>query len=152
MLGNLAKKLRLFGFDVIYYKSGDDEGLLKNFKDRILLTCDKELYKRSVMMGRSSIFIERAEDEVKALAKVFEAIKVEPKIRAVRCTVCNGKLRKMSKDEVANSNSIPEGTKERYKEFYVCTRCGKVYWFGSHWKNIMLFEEELKKSVSAAKA
>ncbi|MFP3416819.1 MAG: Mut7-C RNAse domain-containing protein, partial [Nitrososphaeria archaeon] len=28
MLGNIARKLRLFGFDVLYYKKGDDEGLL----------------------------------------------------------------------------------------------------------------------------
>ncbi len=147
MLGNVARKLRLFGFDTIYYKNGDDEGLLKNFRERILLTCDRELYKRCVNEGRDAIFVERPEDEVYALSDIFKELSLKPKLRAVRCTVCNGKLRKMDEGEAKNSNDIPQKAKSRYKEFYVCTNCGKVYWFGSHWINITKFNKELNDAL-----
>jgi len=146
MLGNIARKLRLFGFDVLYYKKGDDEGLLRNFKDRILLTCDKELYKRCFSLGRKAIFVERSENELDSLSYIFKSLKIKPVLKATRCTVCNGKLRKMNKEEIIKNQNIPQNTKSKYKEFYVCTNCGKVYWFGSHWKNIIEFNEKLKST------
>ncbi len=147
MLGNVARKLRLFGFDTVYYKNGDDEGLIKNFRERVLLTCDRELYRRCVSEGRIAIFVERSEDEVYALSDIFKELGIKPKLRAIRCTVCNGRLRKMSESEVNTSSDIPKNTKSTYKEFYVCTNCGKVYWFGSHWKNIKKFNEELHDAL-----
>ncbi len=143
MLGNVARKLRLFGFDTLYYKNGDDEGLLNNFKERILLTCDKELYKRCVSEGRPTIFVERSEDELYALSTIFKKLNIKPRLRAIRCTVCNGKLRKMNESEIKNNGTIPKNAKLKYKEFYVCMNCGKIYWFGSHWINITKFNKKL---------
>ena len=45
MLGSLARKLRVFGFDASYYRSGDDRGLLEIAKKegRVILTSDRGL-------------------------------------------------------------------------------------------------------------
>ncbi|MGC8569186.1 MAG: Mut7-C RNAse domain-containing protein [Nitrososphaeria archaeon] len=147
MLGNLARKLRLFGFDTLYYRTGDDEGLLHNFQERILLTCDRELFRKSALRNRRVIFIERADDEIEALRKIFSELGIRPEVIAVRCTVCNGPLRRMSRGEVASSDLIPSSTKRRYREFYVCASCGKIYWYGSHWKSINATVDRLREAL-----
>ena len=45
MLGKIARKLRIFGFDTVYDSNLDDENILNssNYIGRILLTSDKEL-------------------------------------------------------------------------------------------------------------
>lgn len=60
MLGKIAKKLRILGFDTIYIlpSTNDTEilDLLINTK-RILLTSDKELFYRSKQYTYNSIFL-----------------------------------------------------------------------------------------------
>ena len=48
MLGKIAKKLRIFGFDTEYLANTDDNTIIKmNFdKKRIILTKDRQLYTR----------------------------------------------------------------------------------------------------------
>ena len=49
MLGSIARKLRIFGFDTLYVAHAHDDEILKIgiAEDRIILTCDKELFKRT---------------------------------------------------------------------------------------------------------
>ena len=48
MLGKIAKKLRIFGFDTESYSNIDDNTIIKKSHDenKIVLTMDKMLYKR----------------------------------------------------------------------------------------------------------
>jgi uncharacterized protein with PIN domain len=47
-----------------------------------------------------------------------------------RCMYCNGQLLAVTKSEV--EPELPPHTKQTKNEFKRCTRCGKVYWKGSH--------------------
>lgn len=141
MLGDVARKLRLYGLDVLYYKNGDDEGLLRNYTCRLLLTCDEDLYKRAASLGRKVLLLRVDEDRAKAVAEVLRAVGAQPRIRAVRCTLCNGELRRASAADLVN---VPEKVKAVHSSFYVCSRCGKVYWIGKHWKGITGFNEKVK--------
>jgi len=40
---------------------------------------------------------------------------------------------------------VPPRTYEAYDEFWVCGSCGKVYWRGSHWRNIVETVEEASR-------
>ena len=53
MLGSIARKLRIFGFDTIYLAHARDDEILKIGieQDRVILTADKELFKRIVKVG-----------------------------------------------------------------------------------------------------
>ncbi len=53
----------------------------------------------------------------------------------------------MSKEEIEKNDNIPKNAKSRYKEFYICVNCGKIYWFGSHWTNIMKFNKMLNDAL-----
>ena len=52
-------------------------------------------------------------------------------------------LRMAERQEV--SDRVPPRTFEAYDEFWVCGSCGKVYWRGSHWRNIVETVEEASR-------
>ena len=53
MLGNIARKLRIFGYDTLYLKDTSDSSVLgiASREKRILLTRDKELFRRVIKEG-----------------------------------------------------------------------------------------------------
>ena len=78
MLGKIAKKLRILGFDTIYILSNANDteilDLLINTK-RILLTSDKELFYRSKQNKYNSIFINK-NTEIENLITIFSNLKI----------------------------------------------------------------------------
>ena len=53
MLGSIARKLRVLGFDTLYIRNINDDDVLDIAckQDRVILTCDKELFKRILKVG-----------------------------------------------------------------------------------------------------
>ena len=64
MLGSLARKLRMFGFDTLYYNDADDDRLIEVGKqeNRVILTCDKMLFQRAINIGLDSILLVGSND------------------------------------------------------------------------------------------
>ncbi len=60
-----------------------------------------------------------------------------------RCPNCGEFLRSAEKETLAEM--IPARTYDAYEEFWVCDSCGKVYWRGSHWKNILGTVDEARR-------
>ncbi|WP_318249319.1 Mut7-C RNAse domain-containing protein [Geoglobus acetivorans] len=148
MLGKLATWLRIFGYDTLYIGDfevdDEDTFLLENFLDRILLTRDKELYERCVKKGRSAVFIDS--DSVIEQIREMQGFGINTEIRMERCSVCNTPLRKPTEheaEEVMKMEGIEENLMERYELWY-CEKCRKLYWLGSHYRNMVRFLEGLK--------
>jgi len=53
-----------------------------------------------------------------------------------RCIVCNGLISPVARSEV--EAQLPEKVKELYDEFYRCSGCAKVYWKGTHYRDMMV--------------
>jgi len=66
------------------------------------------------------------------------------KKREPRCMSCGGELRRESKE--ALRERIPPKTFKWLDEYFVCSRCGKLFWRGTHWHKI---ESELQKMTYA---
>ncbi|HEV2389479.1 MAG TPA: Mut7-C RNAse domain-containing protein, partial [Nitrososphaerales archaeon] len=67
MLGSLARKLRIFGFDTSYFAEGDDlevESLAKRER-RVILTSDKRLFAHSSKRGVQAILVEGETDRAR---------------------------------------------------------------------------------------
>ncbi len=148
MLGKLATWLRIFGYDTLYVgdfeTSDEDLFLLENFTDRILLTRDKELYDRAVRRNRKAVLIRN--DSVIDQISEMKDIGIDTEIRMDRCSVCNAILRKPTDreaKEVMEKEGIEENLRERYELWY-CEKCKKLYWLGSHYRNMVKFLENLK--------
>jgi hypothetical protein len=137
MNGDVAKWLRIIGFDCLYLTGENLDNKLIEIalsENRILLTSDRELYKRIMRKGGYGIYTQGV-DTIEKLKEIFQTLELTQYIGKIkyRCTNCNTPL----KERESNSmDRIPQRIKEQYKIIFVCEKCGKIYWKGSHWRNI----------------
>jgi uncharacterized protein len=150
MLGSIARKLRIFGFDTLYNAQVNDDEILKigMEQDRVILTADKELFKRIVKTGVRGVLVRGGASELEDLVHILR----KSGIKSVgmdgigsRCSVCNGSLQERTSDHLKknddddNNNedvALPDRVIACHNRFFCCAVCGKVYWEGSHLKRI----------------
>ncbi len=142
MLGSLARKLRSFGFDALYYKEGDDAVILDMCRRqrRILVTADRALALHAEKVGLGVLPVSGRTDGERVAAMIAGA--QNKGLLLVRgeslCSVCNGPLVRISR-RVAEE-TLPKPLARKHRSFYRCLDCGKVYWRGSHWKKLRRLE------------
>lgn len=143
MLGRLARWLRILGYDTIYDANFTDDDLFfkAHQEKRILLTRDAGLAQR--MNPQYCFFItdQVVQNQVKQVIKRFHLNTEEHLF--TRCTLCNDIVSPMSKQFVAGR--VPDFVFHSSKEFYFCERCDKIYWAGSHIRQV----RELLSKLSA---
>ncbi len=130
MLGRLAKRLRLLGFDVLYDRTLDDNEIIRLSleQDRVILTRDTGLAARP--LASRNIFV-KSDDVRMQLEQVLSAFPPdEPAAPLTRCSACNTPLAVASKPDVRDS--VPGYVYDKYNFFLKCSSCGRVYWRGTH--------------------
>ena len=149
MLGNLAKKLRLLGYDSVYSSDIVDDELISIAKkqNRIIITKDVELANKAIKQQIETIQITKS-DEIDQFTQINEKInlgKFSIEASSSRCPVCNGVLVKTEKKLV--QNDVPEGVLENIQDFWKCSKCNKIYWEGTHILNLQKFTEKLNDKL-----
>lgn len=150
MLGNLAKKLRIIGYDSKYFSSIEDDKLLliaKNEK-RIILTKDEQLTKIAEKQNIDFVLI-RGNDELEQIVQINTKIKLGRFVMDTnnsRCIMCNGNLQSVEKYRIIGK--VPEGVLEREKSFWMCDSCKKVYWEGTHFEKLQEFVNNLNDRIN----
>jgi len=133
-LGKLARHLRLFGFDVLYRNDYEDKEIFKETKrtGRLVLTRDLGILKdKRVSRG----YWPRSMDPKKQFKEILERFKLQTKLQPFRiCLECNGKLKAVQKSRILEQ--LEPLTKKYFEKFYQCSRCKKIYWKGSHFKQL----------------
>ena len=151
MLGSLARKLRAFGFDTIYYKDGDDPTLLSmaSREERVILTSDRALSYLSASKGVRSVLIEGGTEgaRLSSLRSAARAGRIRLERGQPRCSVCNEELERMDRSKALGR--VPAEVSRRHRVFYGCESCGRVYWKGSHWKKLRLLQKRLVQNQHA---
>ena len=154
MLGKIAKKLRIFGFDTEYYPSIDDNTIIKKSHDenKIVLTMDKMLYKRCIKHKVICILLS-SNNELDNLICIMKENNISNIFYATnnftRCAVCNGKLLRTNKSKIISiTNTIPEKIIETIEIFYCCSDCQKAYWDGTHIREINKLIFEINNNLS----
>jgi len=148
MLGGLARWLRILGYEVRYDASAKDNELLAIAGERnmVLLTRDEELHQRAIAKKIVSALVagETEEERLAQMARSF-GVRLETNMAETKCPECGASLRERSKSDLANE--VPEESLKLYDQFWKCSNqsCGKVYWVGSHWKQIRQSLEEAAK-------
>lgn len=153
MLGKLSTWLRILGHDTVYaadivLKEGgreddeeDEDNALTAFaarEARILLTRDKKLAASASKQGVHCVQIktDAVMVQLKELLRYNLRINLNPV--PVRCSECNAPIRKVKEEEEAllkAKDYVPAdmiGT----LAFWICERCGRIYWEGSHWRDM----------------
>lgn len=129
-LGRLAHYLRMLGFDTRYESDRSDSALarISDAEDRVLLTRDVELLKRSrVRRGR---FI-RAQAPRRRLVEIIRCFDLAADIDPLsRCLNCNATLHPAAPEAV--DEQVPPHAREAHDDFVQCPACESVYWAGTH--------------------
>ncbi len=137
MLGRLARWLRLLGYDTLYYPHIEDRVILRIAREenRTLLTRDTRLVK---VRGLEHFLLLEENNPFKQLKSVVETFKLrvsdkdsgEGNVPLSRCLICNSVLSIVQRDEV--KNAVPEYVYQTSDIFKKCSKCGKLYWKGTH--------------------
>ncbi len=139
-LGRPARHLRFAGFDTLFCPETDDTRLLERAlrERRLLLTRDRELARRD----RARTLLLRAvspEEQLKELnARLPLAERFAP---FTRCMVCNTPLKRIA--NVQLPGTVPPRVREDFDEFRRCPGCGRIYWRGDHYREMMKRWESL---------
>ncbi len=141
-LGKLCKYLRMLGFDTVYRNDLDDVEIvdISRHENRIILTRDLGILKNGQVTHGYWL---RSQDPRKQLREVIRRFDLQNQIRPFfRCTVCNGFVEKVDKNEVAHL--LRENTRNCFKDFFRCTNCKKIYWEGSHFDSMQAFISRIR--------
>ena len=149
MLGDIARKLRILGYDTAYIKDTSDSCVLQAAlkEKRILLTRDKELFKRVVKGDVQGILLEK-QDETENIAYALtknKIYRVSFDARTARCSLCNGILEPRSSTKV--KRRLPRNVVTTHNKFFQCSNCGKAYWEGSHISRLHMLAQRINNKI-----
>ena len=141
-LGRLARNLRLLGFDVAYDPYANDQQLLRIMEreNRALLTRDRRLLMHAVVKTAYYPRSQNAEEQTVEVIRRFNLLDSIAPFR--RCIRCNGPLESVSKAEIVER--LEPLTNIYYERFQRCTKCGQIYWPGSHFSKLQERLEQIR--------
>jgi uncharacterized protein len=130
MLGRLAKRLRLLGFDVLYNRTMDDNEIIRRSieQGRIILTRDTGLSLRPLAAHHLFIISNLVKEQVEQVLSFLPPdISRNP---LTRCSECNEPLDRIERAEARDF--VPQHVYENKDLFLRCPRCKRTYWRGTH--------------------
>jgi uncharacterized protein with PIN domain len=129
-LGQLARYLRLLGFDTLYRKDFEDPeiAMISVRERRVLLTRDVGVLRRGEVTHGYFVRGDVPRLQVIEVVTRFDLFDVLAPL--TRCANCNGALISVRKEEVAHR--LEAGTRAGYDDFRMCTGCEQIYWKGAH--------------------
>jgi uncharacterized protein with PIN domain len=135
-LGGLARWLRAAGYEA-EWSPGAGGGVLVSKAQQggqVLLTTDSRVLERRAVRDGSllALWLPSTLTRYELLAMVFRDLGLS--LRTPRCMACGGELVPAPKHDVAPR--IPPRTARWKDDYYVCARCDRLYWQGTHWERI----------------
>jgi uncharacterized protein with PIN domain len=130
MLGKLSRLLRIIGVDSTYTNEGLAILLLARKEGRVIITRNTRL------RGRKDVFFLDETAPEGQLSAVVDKYNLWNEIKPFsRCVICNDELITIEKEAV--KGRVPFFTYKHFDEYAKCPRCGRIYWKGSHYKNML---------------
>lgn len=136
MLGGLARWLRAAGYRSEFARGAEDGALVRRayHEGKVLLTSDSGIMERYAITEGvvACLFVPREMSLTEQLGYVLGRLGLA--VRASRCMECGGRLREVPLGVV--KEEVPRKVRSRCDKFYRCEECEKVYWHGTHWRDI----------------
>ncbi len=131
MLGQLAKWLRICGYDTLYFRHIRDSEILRLsiVENRILLTRDTLLIRRRGIHNFLFITCDQPFEQIRQVIKMFNL--TYPAEPFSRCVKCNYLLEPNIKEEACKT--VPEYVCKTQNIFGKCPGCCRIYWRGTHY-------------------
>ena len=144
-LGGLARWLRAAGHEALWTAGIDDDELLRAAQKvaAVILTTDSMLMERRVLRDCliPSFWLPPTLHIEQQLSLVFREFNLT--LKQPRCMSCGGQLLLSEKQTLRER--IPPRTYLWRDEYFICATCGKLFWHGTHWQNIVRTLMTLKR-------
>lgn len=146
-LGQLARKLRMLGFDVLYRNDYSDAEVAHTAAQdkRIVLTRDRDLLIRKEIVHGCYLHALSTDEQLLEVIARFHLVNATRAFS--RCLNCNGMLRTVVKSAV--EHRVPHHSRDAYEHFYECEGCAHVYWEGSHVARMRSRVQQMLKAAGA---
>lgn len=146
-LGGLARQLRILGLDAAYEPDADDPELASRAaaEQRVLLTQDRGLLRRRTVVAGALV---RGAGTAVQLDDVLDRF-APPLAPWTRCATCGGLLQPVPREDVLAD--LRPGTRQTYRDFSRCPRCGRVYWRGAHARRLEQIVAHAEQVVSRSR-
>jgi uncharacterized protein with PIN domain len=146
MLGSLARWLRACGYDASWHPGIDDWDLIRlcRREERLLLSSDTGIFRIGIIRDGDvpALFIPNGLKTSEQLSFVLHELSLE--MREPRCMACGGTLVEIPKEQIRDR--APPRSLAALEHFFECTRCGQLFWQGTHWERISrLLQNALRK-------
>ena len=120
MLGNLARKLRILGYDSKYESSIEDSELIKFAENqrRVIVTKDENLSKSAEKIGGITTVLIRGNDEIEQIVQIAKKIGLSNFVldtNSSRCGDCNEKIEAI--DKIRIMEKVPSEFMKDKKNF-----------------------------------
>lgn len=132
MFGKLAKWIRMTGYSAIYLNGFERKNFIDNFNlatNQIFITRDSKIHDLN-----PGIFFLDEIYVIKQFNIIKEKFKLDFENAFTICMECNYPLRPAEKEK--NKEKIPEYVYKNFNVFNICEKCGRIYWQGSHYKEM----------------
>ena len=153
MLGSVARWLRILGYDTVYDKNAEDWQIIRRaeLEKRIIVTRDRALHNKAIKLGLRSVLLWE-DDMAERLAHIaaVTGIRLGVDFEKTRCPEDNTPLIKVEKEKI--KDKVPPSVLRAHSDFWECTRCGKVYWVGRHWRMIEKILQDAREKLELLKA
>jgi len=143
MLGKLAKELRMLGYDTVYYRGENAYPLIKLAREegRLILTRNAKLLPKRPEDRIIRIMEDKPSLQLRELIQKGYVSLKEGTLFS-RCLFCNILLDEIPRDEA--EGKVPDFIFYQQKDFSRCPQCLRIYWQGSHLKNMRKWVDELR--------
>jgi hypothetical protein len=135
-LGGLARWLRAAGYMAWWRDGVEDAALIQEARQKlaILLTTDSGMMERKVLRDGElpALWVSPGLTKMQQLESVLAELELP--LLSPRCMDCGGELERVEKEAMAER--IPPKTYRWRDEYFQCRSCGKLFWYGTHWKRI----------------
>ncbi len=134
-VGKLARRLRMMGFDSVFFTGEDDGRMVKQAlaEDRILLTRDTGIMlRRLVTSGRVRAILLQSEVPEEQMRQLISALDIIGEAHPFTiCVEDNYPLVAATEEEV--KDRVPPYVFKTQTQYMECPECRRVYWRGTHW-------------------
>lgn len=149
MLGNIARKLRVLGYDTKYFSDINDEELIRNAREesRVIISRDENLITRSQKLGVQSIFLLEI-DEIEQFCEIARNVDLDVSQisgETARCPKCNSVTENIEKSSI--KDKVPKKVYDANERFWICKSCDKLYWEGTHIRNLQKFVGKINERL-----
>ena len=146
-VGTLAKRLRMMGYDTLFFDGDDDWQMvvIALAQGRVILTRDTKIMKRGVVAsGRLKAILIQSDESEQQMRQVVEMLNLDWQFQPFTiCLECNQHLEKRTKEQV--QDRVPSHVFQTQSQYVECPACHRIYWRGTHWQAMTRALEKLGK-------